>query len=173
MIARLFSNVNFTGSYQDLQQPGRYSKVDGTLQVNPRSFQVQSGVKISLYQNGLATHSIFIGNSNDVGAAWYDKIDYLIVEAPAQTTTGPVYIPPPGTPATPANVPPPGYSYVQQYAGQPPAGYDAYRRPLFPIVANVPLWNPPRRRKQQSNSNNILGGDFLSTLLTVKLLGGL
>lgn len=171
MIARLFSNVNFTGSYQDLQQPGRYSKADGSLQISPRSFQVQSGVKISLYQNNVATHSIFIGNANDVGASWYDKIDYMIVESPAQTNPGPVYIPPPA-PGSTSNTPPPGYSFVQQYAGQPPAGFDSYRRPLYPIVANVPLWNAPRRRRKQP-SNNILGGDFLTTLLTVKLIGGI
>lgn len=172
MLARLFSNVNFTGSYQDLQQPGRYSKADGSLQISPRSLQTQQGVKISVYQNNQPTHSIFIGNANDVGAAWYDKIDYLVVEAPTQTTPNPpVYIPPP-TPAQPAPTPPPGYSYVQQYAGQPPAAYDSFRRPLFPIVTGVPLWNPPRRRRKQTSSG-ILGGDFLSTLLTVKLLGGI
>jgi len=174
MLARLFGNINYTGSYQDIQMPGRYSKADGSLQVSPRSFQADRGVRVSLYQNGLATHSTWLGNAQDVGATWYDKIDAVVVEAPAQPNVGPTYVQPPAPGSAYPGVPvaPSGYSYTPQYAGQAPVASDAYGRMLYPIPRSIPLWNPPRRRRRPDSSG--LGGqDFLTTLLTVKLLGGL
>lgn len=176
MLVRLFGNINFTGSYQDIQTPGRYSRSDGSLQLSPRSFQSQSGVRVSLYQNGLVTHSTWIGNAADVGAAWYDKIDSIVVEGSAQPSVTPTYVPPPtpGSGYPGAVAAPTGYSYTPQYAGQPPAASDSYGRLLYAIPQTVPLWNPPPRRRRSQSSGDAFGGqDFLSTLLTVKLLGGL
>ena len=174
MLVRLYGNINYTGTYQDLQTQGKYSRADGSLQFSPRSLQTISGITLSAYYNGSATHSIYKGNVPDVGASLYDKIDSVIVEGTAQAGTTYVQPPTSGSSSSPAMlVPPAGYSYTPQYAGQAPAGYDTYRRPLYLISQGVPLWDRPRRRPKPQQNNDPFGGDFLTTLLTVKLLGGL